>query len=282
MRTITALKTLPAVLLTAMVAACGSTPPGASMSATPSTLPAASAPAADAARQLQAYDWDLAAAFDGRGQPAPGWRLPNHTPTRLHFQDQQLSVRNLCNAIGAGYTLDGSRLQVARAMSTMRACAERELMDLEQRVIALLPQAQRYELRAATADKAPMLVLHFADGSRWELAGTPTPATRYGSAGERVFLEVAPQRVACNHPLMPNAMCLRVREIRYGDNGVKQSTGEWRIFQGGIEGYTHEPGIRNVLRLQRYPLAKPGQPQPADAPSHVYVLDMVVESERVR
>lgn len=282
MRTITSLKTLPAVLLTAMVAACGSTPPGASMSATPSAPATATAPAADAARQLQAYDWDLAAAFDGRGQPAPGWRLPHHTPTRLHFQDQQLSVRNLCNAIGAGYTLDGSRLQVARAMSTMRACAERELMDLEQRVIALLPQAQRYELRAATADKAPMLVLHFADGSRWELAGTPTPATRYGSAGERVFLEVAPQRVACNHPLMPNAMCLRVREIRYGDNGVKQSTGEWRIFQGGIEGYTHEPGIRNVLRLQRYPMAKPGQPLPADAPSHVYVLDMVVESERVR
>ena len=271
MRAQTAAKTLSTLALAAFAAACSSTPPGASVQATP----------ADAASQLQAYDWDLAAAFDGKGQPAPSWRLPEHTPTRLHFQGQQLSVQNLCNAIGAGYTLDGARLQVGRAMSTLRACADRDLMGLEQRVVAQLPQAQRYELRAATGNAAPTLVLHFADGSRWELAGIPTPATRYGSAGERVFLEVAPQRVACNHPLMPNAQCLRVREIRYADNGVKQSTGEWRIFQGEIEGYQHESGIRNVLRLQRYPFAKPGQPQPADAPSHVYVLDMVVESERV-
>ena len=119
-------------------------------------------------------------------------------------------------------------------------------------------------------------MLHFADGSRWELAGSPTPATRYGSAGERIFLEVAPERVACNHPLMPNAQCLRVR---YADNGVKQGVGEWRILQGEIDGYQHERGIRNVLRVQRYPLAQSGQ-LPADAPSHAYVLDMVVESER--
>jgi len=39
--------------------------------------------------------------------------------------------------------------------------------------------------------------------------------------------------------------------------------------------------MRNVLRLQRYPATRPGQPQPADAPRHVYVLDMVVETERV-
>ena len=39
--------------------------------------------------------------------------------------------------------------------------------------------------------------------------------------------------------------------------------------------------IRNVLRLQRYPLAQGGR-QPADAPSHAYVLDMVVESEQLR
>ncbi|MFT3811989.1 MAG: META and DUF4377 domain-containing protein [Acidovorax sp.] len=242
------------------------------------TTACASAPAPDAARQLQAYDWDLAAAFNAQGQPAPQWRLPRHAPARLHFQGRQLSVQNLCNAAGAGYALDGAHMRVDRPLSTLRACADQDLMGLEQRVLALLPQAQRYELRPATASTAPVLVLHFAEGTRWELAGTPTPATRYGSAGERVFLEVAPQRVACNHPLMPNAQCLRVREIRYADNGVKQSTGEWRIFQGEIEGYQHEDGIRNVLRLQRYAIANP----PADAPRHAYVLDMVVESERAR
>lgn len=276
MRPRTAFKTLSALVLMAMVAACGSTPQGASMPAPTS----ATAPV-DAARQLQAYDWDLAAVYDGRGQPASSWLLPGRPATRLHFEGERLSVQHLCNAIGAGYTPDGALLQVTSAIATRRACMERELMDLEQRVIALLPQAQRYELREPRGATAPTLVLHFADGSRWELAGTPTPAMRYGSAGERMFLEVAPQRVACNHPLMPQAMCLRVREVRYADNGVKQSVGEWRILQGEIEGYRHESGMRNVLRLQRYPMAPSGQPLPADAPSHVYVLDMVVESERV-
>lgn len=267
-------KALAAALLsTALLAACGSsTPQGASV-----TPPSSTTHAADPARTLQAYDWDLAAAYDGRGQAAPGWQLAGRPAARLHFEKDGLSVQNLCNRVGAGYALDGQRLTVNRPMSTLRACTEPGLMDLERRVAAQLPQAQRYELRSGTA--APVLVLHFTDGSRWELAGSPTPATRYGSAGERIFLEVAPERVACNHPLMPNAQCLRVRDVRYADNGVKQGVGEWRIFQGEIDGYQHERGIRNVLRVQRYPLARNGQ-LPADAPSHAYVLDMVVESER--
>jgi len=219
------------------------------------------------------------AAVDGQGQPARWW-LEGRSPLRLNFDGQRLSVQNLCNLVGAGYTLDGNRLQVSRPMSTLRACADGELMALEQRVTAALPQAQRLDVQAGTT-AAPRLTMHFADGSRWEFAGLPTPATRYGSAGERIFLEVAPERVACNHPLMPNAQCLRVRDVRFADNGVRQGTGEWRIFQGEIEGYQHERGIRNVVRVQRYSLARNGQ-LPADAPSHAYVLDMVVESERMR
>ena len=88
---------------------------------------------------------------------------------------------------------------------------------------------------------------------------------------------MAPQRTACNHPLIKDFQCLRVREIRYGDNGVKTSTGEWENFYSEIEGYKHEPGIRNVLRIQRYKR----QNVPADASAYAYVLDMVVESERV-
>ena len=76
-------------------------------------------------------------------------------------------------------------------------------------------------------------------------------------------------------------MCLRVRDLRYDAGGRQQVVGDWRILQGGIEGYRHEAGIRNVLRVQRYSLARNGQ-LPADAPGHALVLDMVVESERVR
>lgn len=261
-------KTVTALALASLAAACSSTPPAAPM---PTASPAAP--------QMQAYEWDLTAAFDGKNQPATQWLLPGQKPARLHFAEQRVAVQNLCNAASAAYRIDGERLQVERPMSTLRACAEPGLMQLEQRVLQQLPQVQRYALQGGA--ETPRLVLHFADGSRWEMAGTPTPETRFGAAGERVFLEVAPQRVACNHPLMPQAQCLSVRDVHYGDNGVRQSVGAWRVFHGEIEGYQHEPGMRNVLRLQRYPATRPGQPQPADAPRHVYLLDMVVETERV-
>lgn len=273
-------KALAAATLATLLAACSSQPQGAPMTQPPPPSSSTSTPSSPA-HTLQAYDWDLVAAHDARGQAAPGWLLAGKRPLRLNFEAQRLSVQNLCNVMGAGYTLSGPSLQVGQPMSTKRACAERDLMDLEQRVATLLPQAQRFELRGATATTAPQLEVWFADGSRWELVGSPTPATRYGSAGERMFLEVAPERVACNHPLMPHAQCLRVRDVRYADNGVRQGVGEWRIFQGEIDGYRHEPGLRNVLRVQRYSLARNGQ-LPADAPSHAYVLDLVVETERVR
>ena len=72
--------------------------------------------------------------------------------------------------------------------------------------------------------------------------------------------------------------CLQVREVRYDDAGRKTTTGEWGNFYGSIEGYQHEPGIRNVLRIKRYTVQNP----PADASRYAYVLDMMVESERTK
>ncbi|MBP7647899.1 MAG: DUF4377 domain-containing protein, partial [Comamonas sp.] len=80
-------------------------------------------------------------------------------------------------------------------------------------------------------------------------------------------------------PLIPNAQCLQVRELKYNEQGLKQSTGTWENFYGTIEGYTHQAGVRNVLRIKRF--TRP-EPVPADASKYVYILDMTVESETVR
>lgn len=231
-------------------------------------------PPADATARLQAYDWNLNAAYDAQGQAAPGWRLDGRTALRMHFEGERVSVRNLCNLLGAAYTLVGDRMEISHLISTKRWCVDQAVMALERHVEEALPTVQRFDLRGGAT---PRLALHFADGGRWELAGMPTPATQYGSAGERIFLEVAPQRVACSSGAAQDAQCLRVREIRYGDNGVKQGTGEWRVFHGEIEGYTHEPGISNILRVNRFKR----QNAPADASDYAYVLDLVVESRRV-
>ena len=73
--------------------------------------------------------------------------------------------------------------------------------------------------------------------------------------------------------------CLQVRELKYDKNGVAVGTpGEWQPLSQNIEGYTHEAGIRNVLRVKRFNVKNP----PAGAPSTAYVLDLVVESEVVK
>ena len=94
-----------------------------------------------------------------------------------------------------------------------------------------------------------------------------------------MFLEVAPNTTPCPHPLIPDKSCLLVRERHYDAHGLRSGQpGPWQPLQQDIEGYVHQPGTRNVLRVKRYALKQP----PADAPSSALVLDMVVESEIVK
>jgi hypothetical protein len=66
--------------------------------------------------------------------------------------------------------------------------------------------------------------------------------------------------------------------MQYSSQGIKQSAGEWQNYYGSIEGYTHQDGVRNVLRIKRFTRDQ----APADASKHIDVLDMTVESEIVR
>ena len=268
--------------LTAGLAACATAQPGASTAG------------ADA-KTLQAYHWQLREVRDAQGQPQPGWTLPPAAPAMpaangpqaaravlLNFDGKQITVGRLCNALAAGYSLQDNGLQVGPVRGTLMACQDSAAMALEQQVGQRLPQASQWRIAPAAAPagtaSTPVLTLVFTDGGQWVLDGAPTDATRYGNAGERMFLEVAPQRVQCSHPLMPDYRCLQVRTVEYDGQGLKTHVGEWQNWYAGIEGYTHQPGVRNVLRIQRYPQAQP----PADAPAYVYVLDMTVESEIVR
>lgn len=241
----------------------------------------ASSQPASLARTLTGHHWMLVRVLDAKGSEQAGWKPSGPEVegkyVQLDFTNEgMLSVQNLCNQLAGRYTIDGNRLMVDAMISSMRACGNRPLMELEQRVAGRLSQLTNWQLRPAQGDTAPMLVLSFKDGGTWELQGTPTPATLYGSEGVREFLEVAPQRERCTG--VAPMQCLKVRKVQYDSRGLKTEVGPWELFYSNIEGFRHEPGVRNVLRVQRYERKN----VPADASRYVYVLDMVVESEIVK
>ena len=271
----------------AIVAACAAPQP-APEQAVPTTPPPTvpvdpkpMQPNSNAAQMLPQYTWSLTQVTGADGKMLNDWLIADKAAPVLSFQNNQVSVQNLCNLVNAGYTTNLDKIEMQRPISTMRACVDNAAMLQERKVVQQLPLAQKFQVIPAGNNLPIRMFLSFSDGMRWELYGKPTPATKYGSAGERIFLEVAPEKVDCNHPLMRNAKCLRVRDLSFDSKGIKRVTSDWRVMQGDIEGYNFEPGIRNVLRLNRYSLAKNGV-LPADAPSHAYVLDMIVESERMR
>lgn len=260
------------LLLPLAIAACAPT------SASPPRPPAAdNISAADLPTTLTRYHWQLHDAVDHSGKRLDAlFGLPER-PLQLDFADGRISARNACNHMGGGYHLVGGHLQVTPMMQTMMACHDQTLMQREITVKSMLQGTPTLTL--SNAGDAPLLTLTVSDGPTLSFVGVPTAETRYGSAGETVFLEVAPNRVPCAHPLMPNKTCLQVRELHYDAQGLRSgSPGPWQTLQQDIEGYEQQPDTHNVLRVKRYTIKDP----PADAPSTAYVLDMVVESGTVK
>ncbi len=221
---------------------------------------------AASADTLTAYHWQLEQAATAK-------------PVQLTFAGQRLTVSGLCNVLGAGYKIDGPQMTVQQVVGTLRMCPDQALMKTEQEIGTRLEKIQSWNIAGAAPGNVgvePVLTLKFNDGGQWLLKGKPTDESKYGSSGETVYLEIQPQLAPCNHPLIPNKQCMKVRTVEYDESGIKQKLGAWELFYSDIEGYQHDAGVRNILRVKRYTIANP----PADASRYAYVLDMVVESER--
>lgn len=260
----TAARIASAVLVLALVG-CPTAPGDEEATATPSGRTSASV-------ALKDYHWDLARATDPSGRAIAVLQPAGKAPLRLDFVQNRIAVSGGCNRIGGSYRKAGAELQVGPLMQTEMACVDRSLMDLDAAIAARLQGTLQTQLHAGDP---PQLELRAANGDTLTFIGAPTPQTRYGSAGTTLFFEVAPQRAPCSHPLIPNMQCLQVRERSYAANGTLASQGEWQPLYQEIEGYTHTPGTRNVLRVKKFTVNNP----PADTSSVAYVLDMVVESE---
>lgn len=269
-------RTLVLALCVAL-AACAKTSQGEPAAA--SAVPASVADAADvpataaAASVLTAYHWQLRDAKDAQGQRIDALFVNADKPLQLDFADGRVNVSNTCNLMSGGYAVQGDRMTFEQVASTLMDCADAKLMTLDQEAGKRLQGATRFVQSDDT------LTLTTASGDVLTFQGQPTAETRYGGKGETAFLEVAPQTRACSHPLIPDQQCLQVRELKYDEQGRKSGgDGVFANFYASIEGYQHEAGTRNVLRVKRYAVKNP----PADGSSLAYELDMVVESETVK
>lgn len=243
--------------------------------AEPPSPPAPARRTADASivRTLQDHRWTLQSASDSAGRSIDALLPPGH-PFVLSFDGARMSIQGGCNQLNGAWRLSPQRqLMIGRLAATMKAC-EAVLMEADTALSAVLGQTLSVEL---TPRPNPNLRLLTATQQSLTFSGQPTLRSLYG-APKRIFLEVAAQAIDCGPPAGAVGSCLQVREVRFDGQGLrKDPPGPWRPFAEPIEGYTHTPGVRNVLRIDRYER----RPAPAGAAAVRYVLDMVVESETV-
>lgn len=265
------------LLLPLALAACAQAPEATGPAPSTTPTPAASTSPASGGSKLVQYHWQLTNATDSKGNRIDALFVREDKPVQLDFSPDRLNVVNSCNSMGAGYTIRKGQLQISSMVSTMMACREPTLAALDNAISQRLQGTLSISMLAG--GNTPHLQLITPTGDTLSFTGVATPETRFGGPGETAFLEVAARTTPCNHPLMPDKQCLQVREIHYDEHGLATGTpGAWQPLNQDIEGYTHTPGIRNVLRVKRYTVANP----PADGSSIAYVLDLVVESEKVQ
>jgi heat shock protein HslJ len=224
---------------------------------------------------LKAYRWSLDSATDGQKARIDAVFPPGDRRFVFGFAGGRLSVKGGCNTMTGSYAITPARqLKTGRMAATMMAC-EPALMQADAALSKLLAQPLGIEV---VTGQQPQLRLVATTGEALMLTGTATPETLYGP-GTRMFLEVAARPVPCHKPMIPDATCLQVRERHFGEDGLPSGApGKWRPLYENIEGFTHQEGVRNVLRVKRFKRSHP----PADASANVYVLDLIVESEVVR
>lgn len=286
---------IPAVLILALAACSQSSQPEPPAETLESAAAPASAPAAptatpsaatDTKAQLASHHWLLTAATDASGQRMDVLFVRPDKPLQLDFSDKGLAISNTCNRMHGPFTVKQGTLHIGNLASTLKACSG-HLMAMGQAVQMLLHGDLALSLDSG-AD-TPSLTLTTEDGTQLVFEGELTAAARYGSPGETVFLEVAPQTVACidaepeanaeDKPAAEQPQCLKIRQVHYNDKGIRtEQIGEWHPLAWDIKGYSHKQGVRNVLRVKRFNITNAS----ADGPKRAYVLDLVVESEIVK
>ena len=108
------------LMLPLALAAC--TQPATEQTTAPVEATAPAAPALDAA-SLSSHYWQLADAKAADGTRIDALFVQADKPVQLEFVEGRLAISNTCNRQSAGFTVEGDKLTVSPAASTMVARA---------------------------------------------------------------------------------------------------------------------------------------------------------------
>jgi len=226
------------------------------------------------AEMLEDHRWTLSSATGADNQPMGNLFPSADRPFVFNFAGSRLMIEGGCNGLRGGYQLGADGLLTLRPLASTQMACDPPLMAADQALSGLLAAPVEPVL---VPGPEPTLAMLAASGETLLLTGQLTPEARFGPA-TTVFFEVGPQRLACDHSPSGDGLCLQVREIAFDEKGLRVGTpGEFQAFSGTIEGYAHQAGTRNVLRVKRF------QPDDAqgDPNAAVFVLDLMVESATV-
>ncbi len=217
-----------------------------------------------AEQTLNSYEWSY--------QPTDSKK-----PIVLNFKDQKVAIATGCNNMFGGAKVENGVLVTGNLAATNMMCSP-ELMKQEGFAGSLFQGGKTAFVLDTANSETPTLTIISPTAGKVVFTGKMTAETKYNSQGETIFLEISPETKECSAGVMKK-QCLQVREIKYADNGVKtQVDKDWTYFYDNIDGFTHTPNERQVVRIKRYEIKNPA----ADQSKYAYVQDMIIERESIK
>lgn len=224
---------------------------------------------------LGRYHWSLVSAKDSNNQPITALEAINKQVALNFTKQQQQAVASFsvgCNQMAGQVDIINNVMSIDNIMSTEMMCDP----ALNQAETLLANAMQGQSQLSEKGGNVPMLTQITSNGTTLVWQGSMTATAKYGHQGETIFWAVDHQTQPCADG--STKTCLKVKPISYNEQGIKTTEGDWTLFSGEIEGYTHDGKHNQVLRLKRYVV----NPSDVKGKQYAYVLDTLIESQLVK
>lgn len=218
------------------------------------------------ADKLSEYEWRLAEA-NGALSSFVG-------AVRLDFKGDKLSFDAGCNVHTGAFALNQESISLdsSRLSATRRAC-EPERHQAEAALVRALSSSKLSLTVSEDRTTATLTQTAKSQDKARTLRWYGTKKLEKISKPVMVYWEIDPEPTICADDT--SVHCLKIRHIRYNDDGIQVGKGAWQNFEGDIKNYTHHTNMRSIVRLKAYQdAANPDQP--------IYVYDETVESSIIK